>query len=151
MKVLATIWHTGTQYAMHNIVPDAKQIHCNHPDLWRAVMLSATELHTTFRNPYDVAASWGNNYPRIAEVEADWFGQWEDWGRVMDVGAAVHFVKDFDQPKIGSKPDRNNMRHYLERRDMMRFHDIIPRAWLDHAIDIIRAVAYDQPDVKIAS
>ena len=145
MIILATIWHTGTQYAMHNLVPQARQIHCNHPALWPEIEAhdGDVQLHTTFRDPYLVAASWGNQYPRLDEVASEWFGQWDDWAKIMDMGATAHLVSEFAEARIGSKPDRKNLHRYLAQKNMSAFHDIIPHRWTDYAMQIVRNLAYE--------
>lgn len=140
MILLATVWHTGTQYVMQHLLQGAVQIHCNHPNLWPTIEENdgGLEIYTTVRDPFLVAASWGNQYPSPAEVEQEWFGQWDDWGRIMAMGPDVFDVAEFDQPKVGSKPDRKNLHHHLARERYDKFYEVVPPHWVTYAQNIQR-------------
>ena len=140
MILLATIWHTGTQYAMQHLLPEHNQIHCNHPALWDFIAEhdGDLEIHTTQRDPYLVGASWGNQYPNMPEVEAEWFGQWKDWALILDMGPTIHRVQDFNRPKVKSKPDHKGLHWALERDRLDDYYKVVPREWIEFAQHVTR-------------
>lgn len=128
--VLSTVWHSGTAHAL-TILPDSTQsIHCC-PEV-----LNREHLATTRRDPWKVAASWGNRYDmRHREIRRVWFEQWGAYPEVLR--RAERIIDIADEKGIGHRPDSKNLHFALKSGDMAYFYQHVPRGMIEFALGAV--------------
>lgn len=149
MRVLTTVWHTGTQYVMQHHERDAVLAHCGEPFEELFDNLEGTaDFVTTYRDPLRVGASWANRYRRLQvsqedfekEYEIHWLRQWGCYARVLMFRPKIYRVADFTEKPVKSKADRLALHRALDRGDLERYHEYIPKHWIDFANECSEAV-----------
>lgn len=156
MKLLiSTIWHSGSEYLRSDLQAQGHNVTFCHCDQEVFRLLGGTEfdkIHTTFRSPFHVAASWGNQYDLEDEfIEQQWFVQWSNWVCLIDYHRAeIHSVKDFAGPPINEKPDTRNLKQALKDGNMDYYYSIVPQHWVEHAHQCILALANNDTTKRIA-
>lgn len=132
--LLATIWQTGTQYMLRQF-PGARQVHCYAHMVEQLDDLPPGRIITTFRDPYLVAASWANRY-HWPEVEGTWREQWEVWAEIVEMGAEVFHVADFDGPVVKPTPHDRGAKRAYQRGDMAAYFRYVPESLVEFALTI---------------
>lgn len=138
--LLSTIWHTGSEYMRRVLEMQGYNVTFQHCEahLWK--VLSGTEfdeIHTTYRDPYLVAASWCNQYdPKDLFFEISWLTLWSNWRKlIIERKPYVHLVEDFTGKPINSAGDRLGIHKALQDKDWDRYYSHVPVEWIDAAFD----------------
>ena len=113
---------------------DWEQYHCNYQTLgmvkdglWQGAPI---DLHTTFRDPYHVAASWWNRGKNNADR---WFEQWDVWHQIKGK-ATVHRIEDLKNTQ-GRHDDKLWLHAAVDNGDLDYFYSVVPKEWIEAAID----------------
>lgn len=141
MKVLVTtVWHTGSNYLRKKLEGEGHEVefmHCEPRVFSPKHLARFDEYHTTYRDPFKVAASWGNRYDLMhdTEIQAHWYSLWTTYHLVLrDLEPHIHHVSDFDGPKINEYLDERLLHDALEREDWELYGRYIPMEMVAYAI-----------------
>lgn len=141
MLIISTIWHTGTNSLidMLGLDPALKtiewdQIHCSAETVELA---KEHEVHTTYRDPFEVAVSWANRglvHRAPGRIDMRWYHQWRYWGMTK---AVVHAMDELPK-RLNSEPDILGLYQTLKDKDWEAYYSHIPKLWVPFATEVRR-------------
>ena len=104
-------------------------------------------VYTTYRNPYRVAASWGNrgHFSKIDNTVNynKWLEQWGCFKDALEINPMVldftkeseQFGIDFGIEPINAYSDANNIHKELDKGNKEYLFKLIPKEYIDFAIE----------------
>lgn len=139
--LISTVYHTGTHSLVDHLGLDPKEkqrswdwIHCCQDVIDKA---DQYDIHTTFRDPYEVAISWANRRD-ITQGERKWREQWRCWAELVPI-ATIYPVEDLP-PRLSSVKDPSGLYEMLRNGDMDAYHRKIPFNFVEIALKYIQTV-----------
>lgn len=123
MYLVYTIEHTGTQSLNQYLGRSGEIFHCGED----IDFTQFDEIHTTYRNPYRVAASWAN---RGKLDYFEWSKQWEAWHNRPE--SITYRINDLPV-KINSHPDTYGLHKALDNGDLEHFYKHVPEKYIEAA------------------
>lgn len=149
MKLFTTIWHTGTHYFKGVLEADGFFFQHVGPD----ALLKAPDaevIYTTYRDPFNVAASWANrDRMRSDQFFTRWQRQWSSYKTLLDEYNPV--VLDvtkgreqggytFGDMVLNSAGDRHGLHEAYANGDMDKFYTFVPRHWIEFVQDTMQQI-----------
>lgn len=131
MILITTVFHSGTHSLIKDLaLPAGEWIdkHCC-PKAVEMAQSGRYEVHTTYRDPYRVAASWLNR-DRLKDADY-WFRQWGAYSQIVPM-ATVH--KPVSRENTFS--DVLGLHEALDRGDMDYYFKHVPKEWIDFVLTL---------------
>lgn len=153
--LLATVWHTGTNYIMKEFKRNRLPLEHQHtgPELWLPEKKDRfhrdRRLITTMRDPLDVAVSWANRYDMMTPMyQWHWTVVWAGWERFLSYGPEIREVEQFINAVERSAGDAKGMKALVcePGGEAEFFQNYFPERLFDDACKIYEEV---NPDLLI--
>jgi len=148
---LCTVWHTGTKYFKAGLEKKYRVAYSHFNESVLRQIPNYEEVYTTYRDPYRVAASWGNrghfSHRDNSGVYAKWDAQWECYKEALRLnpiildftqGQIQHDI-DFGEEVINSHADAKHFHRELDNGNIDYLFRSIPQKHIDHAIECAKA------------
>jgi hypothetical protein len=143
--ILLTCWHTGTKYFLEGLERHHNRATYSHlNDTWRRKADQHEHVYTTYRDPLEVAASWGNRgHFASKNTLRKWCDQWRFYQELQDAkpivlklsnGQDQHGIK-FAEHKINSHPDDKGLHKAIANNNLDTIYQVIPKKFIDLAYE----------------
>lgn len=135
--LLTTVWHTGTNYVRKELTQQGHYVvfqHCELGALSRAHKCS--EVHTTYRDPFSVGASWANRYDMTDPIiQANWMTGWPIYQIVLKhYNPIVHHLADFTGARVNDHEDTHGMHEAYRTKDFEKYYAKMPEELMKFAL-----------------
>jgi hypothetical protein len=141
--LVATIWHTGTNYLLREFKrsrgTDCELKHTGH-ELWMPfdpTRFDGRRIITTMRDPWSVAASWANRYDMNSpEYIWHWKTVWTGWERLLTYEPEIRDCDFFTGKIERSVGDLKGCHAMLANDDFKTLFTMISFDLIQFAIEI---------------
>lgn len=107
------------------------------PEVWIEKILDDFNLITTYRNPYEVGATWANRRKLDPQAMRQWKSNWVRWGIMVKAAAKVVEHSDLTE-HLNRNPhgDKTGAFAAYEAGDFESYYQIVPKHLIDLACKI---------------